>query len=116
MESLRVVQGNDLKAASQIAGWVGVQADLNTVNDMCLVAWDLIGGEIENAERASRNQFTVLRSLYVTALVTYARCFGGCVPGSRSTMSRRVPGRMLRTPWRPTVSTWRRGTSTSPIR
>jgi hypothetical protein len=80
---LRVVQGNDLRASKQVAGWAGIQQDLHAVKDMCSLAWDLMGGDINAVERADRMQMTMLHSLFTSALFTYARCF---THGQRTTM------------------------------
>jgi hypothetical protein len=44
-----VKSGNDLQGADRRVGLLGIKEDLNVVNDICLVAHDLLGGDVESS-------------------------------------------------------------------
>lgn len=76
---LPVKRGDDLQGADRLVGLLGIKEDLNVVNDICLVAHDLVGGDVESFEALDERGRTWLQSYHVAALITYARCFSGGV-------------------------------------
>lgn len=71
--------GNELRGADRLIGLAGIKEDLNVVNDTCLAALELLGGEPESVQALDDRGRVWLQSYYTTAVITYARCFAGGV-------------------------------------
>lgn len=56
---------------------LGIKEDLNVVNDICLEALRLIADDVENAKALDEQGRTWFHAFYLSAVVTYARCFNG---------------------------------------
>ncbi|GAB3785362.1 hypothetical protein GCM10027601_20740 [Nocardioides ungokensis] len=71
--------GNQLQGAERLIGLAGIKEDLNVVNDTCLAALELLGGDPESVQALDERGRVWLQSYYTTAVITYARCFAGGV-------------------------------------
>lgn len=74
---LPVKNGDHLRASSRLVGLIGIKEDLNVVNDLCLEALSLIGDDVNNVQALDEQGRTWLHAFYLSAVVTYARCFNG---------------------------------------
>jgi hypothetical protein len=74
---LPVKSGNHLRAAARLVGLSGIKEDLNVVNDLCLEALKLIADDVQNVHGLDEQGRTWLHAYYLSAVVTYARCFNG---------------------------------------
>lgn len=71
--------GNHLQGAERLISLAGIKEDLNVVNDTCLAALELLGGDPESVRTLDERGRVWLQSHYTTAVIMYARCFAGGV-------------------------------------